>query len=74
MGGTNADAGLGPGLRPPPLILRNGSSRGCRPPQVINAQEQGNPPVELSVLMDLEAAQPLQLDGSEGFAEVLLAH
>src|ERR1700727_2791338 len=46
---------------PPPLVLRNGSARDRPLPQVLEAQEHGQHPFELSVEMDLVAAEPLQL-------------
>src|SRR5580700_7599584 len=59
-------------MRPPPLVLRNGSARGCLPPQVLEAQQHGQRPFELSVEMDLVAAEPLQLVGVERLTERLL--
>jgi hypothetical protein len=50
-------------IRPPPLVLRNGSARDRPLPQVLEAQKHGEHPFELSIEMDLVAAEPLQLVG-----------
>ena len=57
---------------PPPLVLRNGSARDRPLPQVLEAQQHGQRPFELSVEMDLVAAEPLQLVGVERLTERLL--
>src|SRR6202041_4171031 len=57
---------------PPPLVLRNGSARNRPLPQVLEAQQHGQRPFELSVEMDLIAAEPLQLVGVERLTELLL--
>ena len=54
------------------MVLRNGSTRDRSLSQVLEAQQHGQRPFELSVEMDLVAAEPLQLVGVEGFAERLL--
>src|SRR5271167_2413411 len=60
-------------MRPPPLILRNGSARDRPLPQVLEAQEHRERPFEFAVEMHLAAAEPLQLVGIERLAERLLA-
>src|SRR5208282_344866 len=60
-------------MRPTPLFLRNGSARDRPPPQVLEAQQHGQHPFELSVEVDLVATEPLQLVGVERLTERLLA-
>src|SRR5271165_4411944 len=69
----NEANGLGLGLRPPPLVLRNGSARDRPLPQVLEAQQHGQRPFKFAVEMDLVAAEPLQLVGVERLAKRLLA-
>src|SRR5208283_624433 len=52
-------------MRPPPLVLRNGSARDRPLTQVLDAKEHGERPLELAVEMDLVAAEALQLVGVE---------
>jgi hypothetical protein len=54
--------------------LRNGSARDRPLPQVFEAQQHGQHPFELSVEVDLVAAEPLQLVGVERLTERLLAY
>jgi hypothetical protein len=50
---------------PPPHFLPNGSARDRSLPQVLEAQQHGQHPLELAVEVDLVAAEPLQLVGIE---------
>jgi hypothetical protein len=46
-------------MRPAALVLRNGSAHYRPLPQVLEAQQHGQHPFELSVEMNLVAAEPL---------------
>ena len=59
-------------MRPAPLVLQNESARDRPLPEILQAQQHGQHPFELSIEMDLVAAEPLQLVGVEQLAERLL--
>jgi hypothetical protein len=53
-------------------LLPNGSAGDALSPQVLEAQQHGQHPLELSVEMNFIAAKPFQLVGVEGLTERLL--
>jgi hypothetical protein len=55
------------------MLLRNGSARDRPLPQVFQAEQHGQRPLNLSVEMHFVAAEPLQLVGVERLTECLLA-